>query len=335
MLLESLNRKRVKHDILNARGVMIVPAQTLLNEWHLKLIQQHQIDIREISIISDEKVESSELIIKKASNYSKELFNQIQVKTKIPVMEIKHELVPLIQQVSENHDLFHLFESVKAKDEYTHQHNIGVGVLSTLIGKWLELDEKEIALLSLAAVMHDVGKVRISEDILMKPGKLTNEEFEEMKRHTVYGYQILKETTGLSPRVANVALQHHERINGKGYPLKLQEHQVDPMSLIVAVADVFHAMSSKRPYHEPLPFFQVVSQMRKGFFGELAPRIVAVFLNNLTKSLIGRKITLTNGQKGEVVYINPHDDINPLVKVGDSFVDLSHDQELHIQDIVV
>ncbi|GAB6992345.1 HD-GYP domain-containing protein [Paenibacillus pini] len=336
MSLDGLLGKKTKYDITNNRGLVLVPARVKLTQEHIHLLQQHGIETSDVTLMSTSDSDSSSLVslVEDTANYAKDLFYRIKTTRKIPLLEIKDELIPFVKQVSEHADLYKLFESIRAKDEYTYQHNIGVGILSTLIGRWMKWDETEIALLSLAATMHDVGKVRIPQEILLKPGKLTNEEYEEMKRHTIYGYEMLKETVGISPRVAWVALQHHERANGSGYPLKLKQDQIDPMSRIVAVADIFHAMSSKRPYQDALPFYEIVARMRQGFFGELDPHIVAVFLNNLIRNLIGRSVKLSNGQWGEVVYINPHDDTNPLVKVGQNYLDLSKDREIHIQEVI-
>ncbi|MEC0227994.1 HD-GYP domain-containing protein [Paenibacillus alba] len=340
--MRELLGKKLKYDVTTSHGLVLLPSQSVLNQEHLDLFKQHRIDLMDILTTEDEEEsesgfshDSSELLVQKASQYAKDLFERIQSQKKIPLLEIKNELIPIVQQAAENPDLFQLFQAVKAKDEYTHQHNIGVGILSTLIGKWLNLEDNEVALLSLAATMHDVGKIKISEEILMKPGKLTSDEYDEMKQHTIRGYNMLRETVGINYRVALVALQHHERADGTGYPLGLRDTQVDRMSRIVAVADVFHAMSSKRPYHEMMPFYEVVSRMREGFFGELDPHIVSVFLTNMIQNLIGRKVMLTDGRWGEVVYINPTDDTNPLVKIDDIFVDLSRERHIHIKEVVV
>ncbi|UJF36243.1 HD-GYP domain-containing protein [Paenibacillus hexagrammi] len=330
--------KKVKYDVTTSFGLVLVPGQSVLDQEHLNLLQQHRIDLADIIFISDEEIESdkdtSQALVEKATLYAKELFERIRLHKKIPLLEVKNELIPIVQEAADHPNIFQLFEAVKAKDEYTHRHNIGVGILSTLIGKWLNLAEAEVALLSLAATMHDVGKIHISEEILLKPGKLTADEFSEMKKHTIYGYNMLKETVGLSYRVALVALQHHERMNGSGYPLKLKSEQMDPMSRIVAVADIFHAMSSTRPYHEAMPFYEIVSRMRQGFFGELDPQIVATFLNNMIQSLIGRRVQLTDGRWGEVIYINPTDDTNPLVRVNELFLDLSKERHIHIKQVI-
>lgn len=341
--MRELLGKMLKYDVTTSHGLVLVPSQSVLNQEHLDLFRQHRIDfmgiitttMHERKLDSVSPPDSSELLVQKASQYAKDLFERIKSQKKIPLLEIKNDLIPIVQQAAENPDLFQLFQAVKAKDEYTHQHNIGVGILSTLIGKWLNLADSEVALLSLAATMHDVGKIKISQEILMKPGKLTSEEYDEIKRHTILGYNMLKETVGINYRVALVALQHHERADGTGYPLQLKDSQLDRMSRIVAVADVFHAMSSKRPYHEMMPFYEVVSRMRKGFFGELDPHIVSVFLTNIIQNLIGRTVKLTDGRWGEVVYINPTDDTNPLVKIEQSFLDLSRERNIHISEVVI
>lgn len=332
---EQLTGQRLKYDIMTGTGMVLVPAGTVLTQEHLRLIRMHRVSSDELRFTHEQPQHSTTEIVKQAADYSKGMFQHIRLKKKIPLLDIKHEFIPMVREAAEDPDLFRLFEAVKAKDEYTHQHNVGVSVLSTMLGKWCQLDEQELNLLSLGATLHDVGKVRIPDEILLKPGKLTFKEYEEMKRHTVYGYEMLKESAGLNPRVAFMALQHHEREDGSGYPLKLKGPQIDKLSRIVAVADVFHAMSSHRPYHTPLPFYELVSQMRLGIFGELDPRMVSLFLKNLIRSMIGKQVLLSDGRYGEVIYINPHEETYPLVKVDNMFVDLSRERNLRISKIII
>ncbi|MBD0380410.1 HD-GYP domain-containing protein [Paenibacillus sedimenti] len=328
--------RRVKQDVVNSYGLVLLPAQSVIGSEELELLQMHRIDL--FTIIFDVAAEpakvSSETQMQQVVQNTKALFHSIQLTKKIPLLEIREEVIPAVQQMTENPNVFQLFEAVRAKDDYTHQHNIGVGVLATLIGKWMNLSAKELTTLSLAATLHDVGKLRIPSEILNKPGKLSREEYEIIKRHSLYGYEMLKDTVGVGPRVAAVALQHHEREDGTGYPNGLKNGDIDMYSKIVAVADVFHAMTSKRPYHEPKPFHEVLGEMQNGKFGEFDPEIVSVFLNNITRHLVGNQVVLSDGRQGEVVYINPHDAGNPLVKVGDEFIDLSKDREIHIQSVI-
>ncbi|WP_419871822.1 HD-GYP domain-containing protein [Candidatus Pristimantibacillus sp. PTI5] len=337
--MEQLIGKRTKHDILNAYGVTVVPAEAVLTPESLQILINHRIDINSIVFASDrEPVQEKSIqigeLVQQTVTVSKELFESILLSRKIPLMEIRNEVLPAIMQLSKNPDIFELFEAVKAKDDYVYEHNIGVGVISTLIGRWMNLDNSELSILSLAATLHDVGKVKLPLEILNKPGRLNEVEFQLVKKHTIFGYELLKGTTGLSLRIARVALQHHEREDGNGYPLGLKKENIDLFSSIVSVADIFHAMSSKRPYHEPMSFHEIVGQMSAGKFGALNPHIVSVFIENMMKRLVGKQVLLTDGRAGEVVYINPHNIETPLIKLADYFLDLSQERDVHIQTII-
>ncbi|OMF38835.1 phosphohydrolase [Paenibacillus sp. FSL H8-0548] len=337
--MEHLIGKKMKNDILNTYGVTIVPAGAILTRESLNVLINHRIDLSLLNFDLDKKhVEENSMqigeLVQQTVTVSKDLFESILVSRKVPLIEIRNGVLPAILQLSKNPDIFELFEAVKAKDDYVYQHNVGVGIISTLIGRWMNLDDTELSILSLAATLHDVGKVKLPLEVLNKPGKLNEVEFQLIKKHTILGYELLKGTTGLSMRIARVALQHHEREDGKGYPLGLKKENIDLFSSIVAVADIFHAMSSRRPYHEPLSFHEIVSQMSEGRFGALNPQIVSLFIENLMKRLVGKQVLLTDGREGEVVYINPHNIETPLIKLADYFLDLSQARDIQIKSII-
>lgn len=329
----------LKNDVVNTFGVTVLPAGTVILEEHLVVLENHRIDT--LSVFPDivEEIKKKEIMsphtaVKDVVAQSRKLFDSFQETGIVPLNELQEQVIPAVQEVVNHPNIFELFEAVKAQGEYTYQHNIGVGVISTLIGKWLELSEEELKALTLAGTLHDIGKLRIPPELLNKPGKLTEEEFEVVKKHAVYGYEILKKTKGISYRTALVALQHHEREDGGGYPLGLVSDKIDLFGKIVAVADIFHAMSSKRPYHDALPFYEVVREMKEGFFGKLDPKIVSVFLDNIITKMIGQKVVLTDDRIGEIVFINPHEEEAPLIKVDEEFIDLSSRRGLQIKQII-
>ncbi len=336
--MENFIARTVKADITNSNGLMLVKSREILNRDHIELMKNHNIYLESILLLSEDETNKEleyKQSIHQAVETSKELFDSMKTSQKVPLLQIRKEIMPFVQEMSASADVFQLFQAVKATDEYTYQHNIGVGILSTLIGRWLNLSEPDIGTLSLAATLHDIGKVKVPIEILNKPGKLTDTEFSLIKKHAIFGYEILKDTIGLNSRIPLVALQHHERSDGRGYPLGLKEDKVDYFSKIVAVADIFHAMSSKRPYHDPIPFNEIIGQMRKGTFGELDPVIVSVFLDNIVKRMIGQNVVLTDGRVGEVISLNPHDIETPLIKIADEFIDLSKRNELRIKEISI
>lgn len=326
--------KKVRDDVVSELGVTLIPAGSVLNEELIGLLRSHRVDLYNLELLNPPPNPVINFV-DQAVLRSKELFESIGLTGKVPVDEIKGEVIPLVLQVSKHANLFQLFESVKAVDEYTYQHNIGVGILSTLIGRWMELADEELMILSLAGTLHDVGKVYIPADILNKPDKLTNEEYEQIKLHAQFGYDLLCQVPDLDPRISLAAFQHHERNDGRGYPLGIKEHEIGLFSKIVAVADIFHAMSSRRAYHEPRAFYQIVEQMRNGSFGLLDPEIVTLFLDKIVEKLIGEMVLLTNGCIGEVISLNPHQPLAPLVKVGEEFIDLSRRTDIRIKSIFI
>jgi HD-GYP domain-containing protein (c-di-GMP phosphodiesterase class II) len=240
----------------------------------------------------------------------------------------------MIHQTTEQPDLLGLLLSLQSKDDYTYRHNVGVGLIAALIGKWLNLKENELTQLTIAATLHDIGKVKIPTDILNKPGKLTKDEFALMKKHTIFGYQMLTETIGINHRQALVALQHHERQDGSGYPFRVGATKIDLFSRIVAVADVFHAMTSNRAYRDASPFYMILKQIHDNAFGAFDAQIIHLFLNKMMQSLVGNEVLLTDGRTGSIIMINPLDPLRPLVRLETVFVDLSKESELFMEQVI-
>lgn len=272
--------------------------------------------------------------LEEAIDQVEDIFYFVKRHSKLPLTEIKQTVIPIIQTASEIPQFFHLFYKLQSADDYTYRHNIGVGVIATLIGKWLSLSEEDLHDLTIAATLHDIGKTKIPTEILNKPGKLTKAEYETVKKHTIYGYEILKNTQGINHEISLVALQHHEREDGKGYPFNLQGSKISYYSKIVAVADVFHAMSSNRVYHDATPFYQVIKQMNEDMFGKLDSTILMPFLQQIMNALIGHQVLLTDGKIGVIKFINPYDLLNPLVEVSDTIIDLSIQKSIQIERVL-
>ncbi|KUP25815.1 HD-GYP domain-containing protein [Paenibacillus sp. DMB5] len=330
--MQRLLGRKLKNDVTSPNGLTIIPAQTILLEEHLTLISKHHVDILDITLIED-KATILQNQMKGMINKSLELFDYIGSSSKIPVNELTSKLVPELREFVANTSIYELLDTLKSQDDYTYQHNIAVGAIATLLGTWLNLEEEELSLLTLAATLHDVGKVKIPNEILNKPAKLTTEEFDIMKKHTIFGYELLVGTFGEKHNVSLVALQHHEKGNGKGYPYGLKRNNIHFHSKIVMIADIFHAMSSKRVYHESMPFFEVINQMKKFAYGEMDAKILSVFVNNMIDRLVGQKVRLVDGRICRVVFIYPfgHDAI--FYTENGEFLDSREDNNLQIQEV--
>ncbi len=170
-----------------------------------------------------------------------------------------------------------LARAVDSKDAYTHEHSDRARAKARKVAAEMNLPEQMIRYIEYAALLHDIGKIGIDEAILLKPGKLTPEEYEQMKKHPIIGHQILAPVKYLGP-VAQMVLYHQEWFDGRGYPEGLKGEQIPLGSRIVAVLDAWDAMTSDRPYRKALGNEVAVSELRKGAGTQFDPRVVEIFL---------------------------------------------------------
>ena len=175
-----------------------------------------------------------------------------------------------------------LAAAIEAKDSYTHGHSTQVMEYAVKIGKELGLGENEIETVRYAGLLHDIGKIGIKDEILSKKGKLSDEEFAELQQHPKYGANIM-EQLDLLKDIAPLTLYHHERYDGKGYPLGLKGEEIPIGARILAVADTYDAMIADRPYRKAFPFDYVKKEMKKAAGNQLDPDIVKIFFDILKK----------------------------------------------------
>ncbi|OGW22329.1 MAG: hypothetical protein A2X55_09595 [Nitrospirae bacterium GWB2_47_37] len=172
--------------------------------------------------------------------------------------------------------VYTLAETIEKRDPYTGGHTKRVMEYSLAIGRVLALSEEDMTRLKLSAILHDIGKIGVKDSVLLKAGKLTDEEFDEIKRHAVYGEEILAHIKQLKNIIPGVKY-HHEKYNGKGYPDGLKEEEIDITARIIAVADSFDAMTSSRPYREGLSLDIAFEELRKHAGTQFDPDVVTAF----------------------------------------------------------
>jgi HD-GYP domain-containing protein (c-di-GMP phosphodiesterase class II) len=330
--------KQLLRDIHTTTGLLLVHAGAILDDKYLRIIQDHRIelfqrDVRTINFAAEQELCREE--VERATHKVQTYFEEIRANQKVPIEDIRTDVMPHITQAAEHPHLFGLLNNLQAKDDYTYRHNIGVGILSALLGKWLGLCDQDVTELTMAATLHDIGKMRIPIEVLNKPGRLTEAEFDLIKKHPEFGYEMLQTTSGTSERDLLVALQHHERQDGSGYPYGIRGEEMDYFSRIVAVCDVYHAMSSKRSYHEPAPFYKILNQMEDNKFGEFDPHIVNVFIDRMMQMMVGNEVLLSDERIGLIVLINPSEPLRPLVKIGSEFIDLRTHPSIQIEQVLV
>lgn len=216
--------------------------------------------------------------------------------------------------------IFQLINSVRDADEYLYTHSANVAFLNGLIGKWLGLTEREISSLITGGFVHDIGKLKIPLEILNKPSALTRNEFEIIKTHPVYSYDMLINSGEINPDVLTAARNHHEKVNGSGYPDGLKFEKISRAARITAVSDIYDAMVTRRAYKEAHSPFEILEEFAKSSFTDLDIDIVNVFLSNMPAELIGKSVLLSNGSIAKVAYIDPDNFSYPIVQIGPKVV---------------
>jgi HD-GYP domain-containing protein (c-di-GMP phosphodiesterase class II) len=251
----------------------------------------------------------------------------------LPIYELRHQLETLIKHIKHYHILTF---TPRNMNEYDYQyHNAILSALTSYtLAQWCGLPQKDWMQVAFAGLLHDIGNTKVDPTILYKPGPLQLEEIEEMKMHTTYGYQQLRKTTAINEGVRLTALQHHEKLDGSGYPFRLTGEKIHIYAKIVAVADIFHAMTLQRRYRVAKSPYLVLEEIKSEAFGKLDPSIVQTFIDKVTQFHNGMKVRLSNDSLGEIIFTDRDHPTRPMVSVGGNIVNLVVQKGLYIKEVI-
>jgi HD-GYP domain-containing protein (c-di-GMP phosphodiesterase class II) len=223
----------------------------------------------------------------------------------VDLHNLQEIVTEMLNEIFNNHDVFCNLADLRNYDDYTFAHSVNVCVLALIMGKVLLLNRNELEILGIGAILHDVGKIFIEEAVLNKPGNLDPSEFEKIKTHTIKGYEFLKGKISISYISAHIAYQHHERIDGSGYPRGLAEPQIHRFAKIVAVADVYDAMTAQRVYRKALPPYLVMKELRAEANIKFDYLVVEALSKVVAPFYIGSTLQLANDEKVVVTQVFP------------------------------
>lgn len=247
--------------------------------------------------IQDEAFLSNSFVIEKAAKRYTELIRNLLIELK------------------KDHELLALMSEVYVYDNYIFTHSLNVTMYSLAIGMQLKLSQKELETLGLGAILHDVGKMKIPEHILLKPGRLTMDEYIEVKKHAEEGFHLLRNVQTLPLLVAHCAFQHHERLNGTGYPRGIMGDDIHEFGKIIAVADVFDAVTSNRVYRQAMLPHEGLEILYAGSNTLFEPRVIEAFRQSVAIYPIGLTVELSDGRKGVVASQNIGLSERPTVRI--------------------
>lgn len=302
------------------------------------LINGEKFSPKEIIEVEEGKKEDSSFIssyLKAVQSY-KRLFKNWQAGSKIEVVKVREIIIPLFDKVMETPSDILMLHHYCQKEDYLYHHAISLGLLSGFIAHKMKFDMADVYQVTMAGCLADCGMSKISNKILTKEAKLTYEENEEIFKHPLYSYQLVQSSPILKEAVKIAILEHHERINGSGYLLRKKGDAIHIFSKIIAVADVYHAMTSERIYRKKQSPFKVMEMIMQDDFGKFDLTIVKTLLAGLINFSTGSRVKLNNGYIAEIIFIDNNSPTRPLVKVVNSseIINLSKMRDLYIEEIL-
>lgn len=230
--------------------------------------------------------------------------------------------------------LLNMLHCIRSYDDLTFMHSVNVALICNIFSEWLNFNKEDKEILTISGLLHDIGKILLPIHILNKPDKLTSEEYELMKQHTLRGYEILLDKN-IDERIKKVALLHHERYDGSGYTNNLKGEEIDIFSTIVSIADVYDAMTSSRIYRGSFCPFDVIRLFEKEGCLQYNPKVLIPLLERITASYMDHTVRLSNGVQGVISLLNRDALSRPVIKISDhELLDLSRNFNIRIEEVL-
>ena len=218
----------------------------------------------------------------------------------------------LLNAINSNDAIALDISALKTSDEYTFKHSVDGATIAMIVAKQQGFSDPEIHEIGVCGLLHDIGKTKVPLEILNKPGRLDDQEFTIMKQHSVYGYHMVKDRNEFSTAVCLGVLQHHEKINGSGYPMGVDDSKISPYARVLAVADIYDALVTERPYKAAYSQRDAV-EMIMSMTMELDINAMKSFLESMILYPVDSIVELSNGEKARVVKNCPHYILRPTV----------------------
>lgn len=345
-------------DVYNYQDQLILPSGAVLSEKAIaKLtaysiyfvrIEEPQLDEPETAPAAEPKKESYAERVRHSEEFKlyKESFeHNVQVLEKLimnvvaegateeDVDAVLNNAIQILEDKQADSNVFDMLHNMREYDDITFAHSLNVALICNVLAKWLGMSERDQKLAFTCGILHDIGKLKIPEDVVNKQGKLTDREFELIKTHPIEGYNTLK-NFDVDGNIKKTALMHHERYDGTGYPIGMKGDDINKFARICAIADVYEATTSTRKYRGASSPFHVVEIFEKEGLQKFDTHMIMTFLEKIVDNYMLNRVRLTDGREGEIVFINKNALSRPVVKCGEEFVDLSKIKDVSIKELI-
>lgn len=313
--------------VFNGKGQVLISEGIPLSERMIKrlielgityvyIMDPHTDDVELVPAIDDqtrkeaiEIIEQAFAVVSNEKELTKDfVFNGLGKKFSFVVRDI-------LQQVKNHKDVISLLTDVYSYDNYIFTHSLNVTIYTLALGMELKLSYKQLEEIGMGAMLHDVGKMLIPYDILSKPAKLTDEEYEVIKRHSEDGFSLLRHVPNIPLTAAHCAFQHHERLDGSGYPRGLVGNDIHFYSRILAITDVYDAVTSNRVYRKAMLPHEGLEILYAGAGAKFDLQMVEAFRKSIAAYPAGLTVHLNDGRKGIVIRQNPGISDRPVIRI--------------------
>lgn len=311
---------KVARPIYDSRGRLLLGVGTELTAAYVRRLSEMNIAAVYITDDMFEELDEVPDVVSRQNRLEaiksvKSVYQDLEKNRRIDVNAVSKAVDNLLDEILDNRNIMINCFDIMTYDDYTFNHSVGVCILSVMTGIVLGYNHLQLKELGIGAILHDVGKIKIEKAILNKPGKLTEEEYEKIKCHAEHGFEILRRYHGISTLSAHIAFQHHERWNGEGYPRSLAGKQIHEYSRIVAVADVFDALTTERPYSKAVPVLEAMSYIKSTSNVLFEENAAEALMSNVAPYPLGSIVKLNTGHIGQVVNVSRNAPFQPVVRV--------------------
>lgn len=339
---KALDRKLAR-DILSESGFTLLREGMVITPSHIRLLKMYGIETIPVyghtSFLEqlDAKVKEQHQPFVKAYresfNEMKRLFSAAE-EEEVPNLEkTLDSFEALVSEALESYSLFEVLQQLEGHDGYLLRHSIHVGLLTALMARLMKKSDEEIMAYAKAGLLHDIGMVKAPAGVFNDSRELSEAEWEEVRRHPQIGYELLKDT-GVSQLVLDAALYHHERMDGSGYLNGVKEDAIPEVAALIAIADVFDAVSSDRVHRKKLAPMDALKTVNDEIYrGKLSARCGLVFIEHMTSTYTGTTVYLSDGRFAQIVRYNAKDLANPLISLDGHVLPLKELKGLTIEDI--
>lgn len=332
-IIEVLRAFLIKEVSVSKDGIGKKGAKNSLTrkEQAEKMSEKENIKNKTTSIVNNT---FQQLYLEAVENYKKQ-FISWQSGSKVDINMIRNIMIPLFNELVENPvNLLFLQNYVDTPKNYLYHHAIAVGIISGYLARRLNMSQGEYYQVTLAGCLSDCGMAKVNPAILLN-SKITSEDFREIKIHPTYSFMFVKNIPSLSRDAKIAILQHHERLDGSGYPLKEKGDKINQYAQIIAIADVYHAMVCNRVYKDKVSQFRAIEILTREHFGQFNVTILKTLINVIAPLTINSHVELSSNELGKILYIDQNYPTRPVVELVDSkkIVSLMQEKNLYIREI--